>query len=91
MGKMVRNRPRYTSCGLRVDTMKVTTYEAVIKNGQVRLSDDAHIPEHTKVYVVAPIAETVERVSIISPRLAHPAQIARFTKEVTEEPDDARA
>jgi hypothetical protein len=70
--------------------MKVTTYEAVIEDGQVRLPDDAHIPDHTKVYVVVPMAETVERVRIISPRLAHPEQIAEFSKEVTEEPEDAR-
>jgi len=35
-------------------TMKTTTYEAVVENGQVRLPEDACIPENTKVYVVVP-------------------------------------
>lgn len=70
--------------------MEVTTHEAVIEDGRVRLPDDVHIPDHTKVYVVVPSVETVERVRIISPRLVHAEQLADFSKEVTEEPEDAR-
>ena len=32
--------------------MKVATYEAVVENGQIELSEPAVLPEHAKVYVV---------------------------------------
>jgi len=71
------------------ESMEVTTYEAVVEGGQVRLPEDVHLPDHTKVYVVVPCEATVERVTIISPRLVHPEQLAEFAKEVTEDRDDA--
>jgi hypothetical protein len=69
--------------------MKVTTYEATVENGQVRLPEDAHIPDHTRVYVVVPSAEPIGRVRIASPHLAHPEDAADFVKQVEEVPDDA--
>lgn len=34
--------------------MKVTTYEVTVENGQIRLPDTVHLPDHTKVFVVVP-------------------------------------
>ena len=70
--------------------MKVTTYEAIIENGHVRLPEDAQIPDNTKVYVVVPSGKIVGRVRLASPHLAHPEQAAAFAKDVVEEPDDAQ-
>ena len=69
--------------------MKVLTYEATVENGQIRLSEPAHLPEHAKVYVVVPSAEEVPRFFLRSPRLAHPEQAIEFVKEVIEYGPDA--
>lgn len=37
--------------------MKTTTYEATVENGQIKLPDAVHLPEHTKVFVVVPLTE----------------------------------
>ena len=34
--------------------MKTTTYEGTVENGQVKLPDTVHLPDHTKVFVVVP-------------------------------------
>jgi hypothetical protein len=70
--------------------MKVTTCEAIVEGGQVRLPADAHIPDHTRVFVVVPSSETPGHAHLSSPRLAHPEQAVAFAKEVEEEPDDAQ-
>lgn len=70
--------------------MKTTTYEAIVENGHVRLTEDVYIPENTKVYVVVPSGEIAGSVRLASPRLAHPGQASAFVKEVEEEPEDAR-
>ena len=69
--------------------MKVVTYEAIVENGQVKLPDDVHLPEHARVYVVVPGAEEVAAYHIASPRLARPEQARDFAKEVIEEGRDA--
>jgi hypothetical protein len=72
--------------------MKVTTYEGVVENGQVRLPAGVTLPEKAKVYVVIPgvFDMEVQRVpKIASPRLVHPEQAADFVKEVVEERTDA--
>ncbi|HEX3035860.1 MAG TPA: hypothetical protein VHT73_12165 [Thermodesulfobacteriota bacterium] len=62
--------------------MKVTTFEGVVENGQIRLPANVRLPEKAKVYVVIPDVE-VETVAYIgSPRLVHPEQSADFKKEV---------
>ncbi len=66
--------------------MKLETYEAVVENGQIKLTDDVHLPEHAKVYVVVTGVEAGKRIHIGSPRLAQPARAADFVKEVVEEP-----
>jgi hypothetical protein len=64
--------------------MPVRTYEAIVENGKIRLSEDVRIPDHTKVYVVVPVPESTPRVRILTPHLANPAQLADFVKEVSE-------
>ena len=35
-------------------SMKTTTYEATVQNGQIKLPETVHLPDHTKVFVVVP-------------------------------------
>jgi hypothetical protein len=69
--------------------MKVTTFEGIIENGQVRLPASVHLPEKAKVYVVVPDVEVQPVAYVGSPRLANPQQIADFKKEMFEETSDA--
>ena len=69
--------------------MKVATYEAVVENGQIKLSEPAVLPEHAKVYVVVTGVEAGTPLHMKSPCLAHPGQAVDFVKEVIEEPQDA--
>ncbi len=69
--------------------MRVTTFEGIIENGQIRLPATVRLPERAKVYVVIPDVEVQTVAYIGSPRLVHPDQAADFKKEVIEEPDDA--
>jgi hypothetical protein len=69
--------------------MKIITYEATVKNGQIQLPETVHLPEHTRVYVVVPGVEAVPASYIGSPRLTHPEEASDFVKEVIEEPQDA--
>ena len=69
--------------------MKVTTFEGIIENGQIRLPANVHLPENTRVYVVVPDVETHSVAFIGSPRLAHPEQAQDFMKQVIEEANDA--
>lgn len=34
--------------------MKVATFEGIVENGQIKLPEDVHVPERTRVYVVIP-------------------------------------
>jgi hypothetical protein len=70
--------------------MKVTTYEATVENGQIRLSEDVRLPDHARVYVVVPGDEGVIRLQSGSPRLARPEVAVDFVKEVTEEPQQQK-
>ena len=65
--------------------MKVTTFEGIIENGQVRLPADVRLPEKAKVYVVVPDMEARQRAYIASPRLAHPEQAKDFEMQVFED------
>ena len=70
--------------------MKVSTYEATVENGQIKLSEAVRLPEHARVYVVVPGVEEMSEFHVGSPRLAQPERAADFVKEVAEEPADAR-
>lgn len=69
--------------------VEVTTYEATVENGQIRLPEAVRLPEHAKVYVVVPGARESTPFRFASPRLARPELAADFAKEVSEEPRDA--
>jgi hypothetical protein len=44
--------------------MKTTTYEATVLNGQIKLPDTIHLPDHTKVSVVVP--RTKENFTVVT-------------------------
>ena len=69
--------------------MRVTTFEGIVENGQIRLPATVRLPEKAKVYVVIPDVEIQTVAYIGSPRLVHPEQAADFKKEVVEELPDA--
>jgi len=69
--------------------MSVTTIEAVVENGQIRLPSSVRLPERAKVYVLIPDVEVQPTFYVGSPRLARPEQAADFQKEVVEESSDA--
>ena len=68
--------------------MFVTTYEATMKDGQIRLPDNVSLPENARVYVLVPDAEQdVPRLR--SPRLADPRRIVDFEKRIIAGSTDA--
>ncbi len=69
--------------------MKVTTFEGVVENGQIRLPATIRLPEKARVYVVIPDVEVQTLAYIGSPRLVHPEQVVDFKKEVIEDIQDA--
>ena len=69
--------------------MAILTVEGIVENGQIRLRDQVVLPEHAKVYVVIPDAETAPLARAYSPRLVHPEQAADLTKQVIEVAADA--
>lgn len=68
---------------------KLSTYEGVVENGQVRLPPDADIPEKTRVYVLVPNGDTGLTQQIVSPHLVHPEQAKDFEKKIIEDLTDA--
>lgn len=52
--------------------MKVATYEGIVENGQIKLSEELRLAEHAKVYVVVAGVEEVSGFRVGSPRLAQP-------------------
>ncbi len=54
--------------------MSIATFQGVIKNGQVRLPDDVHLPESATVYVVVPDADS----ETTRPKFNLAAMIARM-------------
>jgi hypothetical protein len=68
--------------------MKVTAYEATVENGQIKVVGAIRLPEHARVYVVVPDANSATVLHVGSPHLAQPERAADFTMEVAEEPRD---
>jgi len=65
--------------------MSVTTFEGIVEQGQIRLTSDVRLPEHTKVYIIVPDIELKEHsLTLQSPRLAQPERAAEFELEVFE-------
>ena len=69
--------------------MKVTSFEATVENGVIKLPEHVQLPEKTRVYVVIPGVDMQPAYYVGSPRLVHPEQAADFVKEVIEEHKDA--
>ena len=69
--------------------MSITTIEAIVENGQIRLPSSVRLPEKAKVYVLIPDVKVPSVSYIGSPRLAHPEQASDFQKEVIEDSSDA--
>lgn len=69
--------------------MAISTFEGVVKNGQIRLRDDVRPPDETEVYVVIPDFAPLPRARAPSPHLVRPEQAADFVKQVVQAPDDA--
>ena len=65
--------------------MNVATFEGIVENGQVKLPDNARVPERTKVYVVILGVGQPGATRLMSPRLAHPEQAKDF--EITVIPN----
>jgi hypothetical protein len=59
-------------------------FEAVVEHGVIRLTEQIHLPEKTRVYVIVP-AEASRPLHFPSPRLAHPEQAPQFSMEVIED------
>jgi hypothetical protein len=62
--------------------MRVTTFEAVIENGQVRLPAGVVLPERQTVFVVVPNPTPPTTGNIPGVRLADPADAAKFEMKV---------
>lgn len=62
--------------------MAVTTFEAVVENGQVRLPAGVVLPERQTVYVVVPGAESPPGRAVTGFRLANPADAPKFEMKV---------
>lgn len=63
--------------------------EGVIDHGELKLTASVPLPDHTKVSVVISDLRRGPSAHLVSPRLAHPEQVADFQMEVSEDPNDA--
>jgi hypothetical protein len=69
--------------------MKAAAYEAVVENGQIKLSEPLRLPERAKVYVLVTGPDEAPGLHMNSPRLAQRERAVDFAKEVVEEARDA--
>jgi len=69
--------------------MRITSFEATVENGQIKLPETVRLPEHARVYVLVPGIEEAPSFHVGSPRLARPEEAADFVKDVSQEPTDA--
>ena len=65
-------------------------FEGVVEKGQIKLPANVRLPDHTKVYVIAPDAQIKETAYIHSPRLRNQVQAADFKMEVIEGTSDVK-
>jgi len=70
--------------------MAISTFEGVVKGGQIQLRDNVTLPENTHVYVVIPEFDAAPHPHVYSPHLVHPEQAADFVKQVLLVSDDAK-
>ena len=70
--------------------MAISTFQGVVKDGQIRLRDNVILPENAEVYIVIPDFESVPRAYAHSPHLAHLNQAVDFVKQVIPVADNAK-
>lgn len=68
--------------------MQVTAIEAIVKDGQIVLSEDIKLPEMTTVYVIVPKVEKNRTARIMSPRLVDKSRLADFKREIIDLKDN---
>jgi hypothetical protein len=64
--------------------MSVRAFEGVVEGGFIRVPEQLHLAEKTKVYIIIPESETRTLFQVRSPRLLHPEQASDFRKEIVE-------
>lgn len=64
------------------------TFEGIVENGQVRLTNPAQLPEGTRVLVVVADLPREHTARIYSPQLKDRSQIHEFDLEVLAEQND---
>jgi len=64
--------------------MSVIAVEGVIEHGVVRLTNDAALPEGTRVYVIVPDDVPARAARVLSPRLLRREDSADFAMTVIE-------
>lgn len=69
--------------------MKAVALIGRVEDGQIKLVENARLPDSGLVYVVAPDSGTADTRRTGSPRLVHPEQAADFELEVVEGGFDA--
>lgn len=69
--------------------MKSSTLVGRVENGQIKLMENARLPNNGLVYVVVPESAGAHTPYIASPRLVHPEQAVDFELEVVEGSSDA--
>lgn len=71
--------------------MTITTYEGIVKKGQIQFSPEIQLPENAKVYVIVPEVEINLKkvVQVLSPQLVYREQAAQFRMQVSEESPNA--
>ena len=67
--------------------MSVATFAGIVQNGQIKLPENLHLPEQTKVYVVVPGVQQPGTMRVLSPRLAHREQSQDFKKTIIPNAD----
>ena len=70
--------------------MGVLTIEGIVDNGQIKLTSNVQLPEHTKVYIIVPDMKIEQTVHLFSPRLKNPEQATEFEMEVIEDSSNTR-
>jgi hypothetical protein len=69
--------------------MSTWSFESVVRQDQIKLPPNVHLPDDTKVVVTVQADRAGKTAHLYSPRLANPAQAADFVLEVIEESADA--
>jgi hypothetical protein len=70
--------------------MALVTFEGIVENGQIRLRENAKLPEHAKVYVLVTDVDVTQQSRVSSPRLANSDHVDRFAKEIMVVPTDTK-